>query len=160
MINPVIDAMVSGIKAGFASQDLPLMQCQRHGGPITMEQLQTYGANAPAVLVAVLRLRNLRKSGRDGIAYDLDMGAYPIATPSGQFDQHQQAARMIDVLLGKDRGILPNARWGRTDCLPVPLDSISASNLYSGTVGTSGLALWGIAWHQPVDTNPNSQPNP
>lgn len=155
MIVPVWSAMVSGIRSGFAERGLELAQCEKAGGRISLETIEELGAATPAVLVSVLRLRDLTLLGRLGAQYHLDCAAYCVAGALAEESEDERAARMVELLIGSERGILVSGRnWGRADCRAIAPETLDAVNLWTGTVDQQGLALWAVSWSQRIDTNP------
>lgn len=112
-----------------------------HGGRFGADELQRYGAVAPAALVSILGLADLQAQGstidatvacavlivtadRPGLARDL--GALAIVTT------------LAPALPGNDFGLDISGATG-----------VRADNLYSATVDKLGVALWALSWRQP-----------
>lgn len=154
MIVEIWEAMIAGINTGFSDRGMNLGQCKIVGGNVSVGILEEAGAHLPAVLVSVLRQSNIRLSGRQGVAYDLDCAAFCIAAGQGDENADQRAARMAENMTGTENGILLASKgWGRADCRAIEPQTIDAINAWSGEAANQGLALWAVSWQQRVDTD-------
>lgn len=149
VLDDLVDAVVAGMpallaEAGFGDG----VRVQRHGGRLTLSDIQRLGAIAPVVLVVGLGKRRIVAKDRTGRHYEAVLAVYAVAKDTEGVSGTAWAARLADAI--SDR--LPGRNWGLDDVEGAPANSIQAVNGYSGEIDSIGLALWAVTWTQEVDT--------
>ena len=121
-----------------------------HGGQFTERELPMLLAQAPALLVAIAGIGDLRPYLETGWLGTVRWAVYVLGAdvPADPPDPAQPRAALasdtaFDLLLW-----LPDQRWNLAGArLPDP-DSFAADNLYTGHVNVLRVALWGVTWTQ------------
>lgn len=139
-------AVVSGLAARY-----PDLTVAAHGGQFTERELPMLLAQAPALLVAITGIGDLKPFGETGWLGAVRWAVYVLGAdvPADPPDPAQPRATLasdtaFDLLLW-----LPDQRWSLAGAarLPDP-ESFAADNLYTGHVNVLRVALWGVTWTQ------------
>lgn len=138
------DALVAALAARY-----PTIKVEAHGGNFTEKEIPFLMGKAPLLLVAF-----------SGFS-DLSVGETPL---------HWQATiRFSLVMIGADTSTtarddlavdtvfdllawLPSQDWGLTAARLLDRASLTADNLYTGTLNTLRIALWAVSFEQTFST--------
>lgn len=116
------------------------------GGAWDAAEVRRHIADAPALVLACLRLDDYTRRGNDAWRARADLAAYVITRdmPAGA-DRHSQAL----TLSGRLMEVVSGTNWGRPQAFDIPeLASVRAHNLYSGSLDSVAVALWAVTWRQ------------
>jgi hypothetical protein len=118
------------------------------GGAFDAGELRRQLTAAPAAIVSCLGVHSFTRFRGDGWQMEGNWAAYIVTR-----DQPPDVLRDIAALnLATDvLRILPKQLWGNGDGFILPDETtISAHNLYSGTVDAALIALWAVTWQQGI----------
>lgn len=111
------------------------------GGAFGADELRRHVTTSPCVLLAVLRVTNYEPRTLGWLA-EAACVAYVVTRDSPTATRDAQALTLVSLLLTE----LASANYGTTARLVKPTD-ITADNLYSGTLDSVAVALWGVTWN-------------
>lgn len=137
------EAIVAAIEANVPS----LRTCESHGGRFDRGELQRIGRKAPAVFVAALSVPGLEEMG-GAVPANLRWGAYVITRDTPQAGRDVAVLDYTEALLR----LVRDNRWG-LDGAQKPT-KVSADNLFSGKLDSSGIAMWAVTWDQQLHLTP------
>ncbi len=110
------------------------------GGAFGADELRRHVTASPCVLVAMLRLTAYTPS-LAGWKADATCVAYVVTRDTPTASRDAQALTLVSALLAN----LASASYGTAARLVQQAD-LTADNLYSGTLDSVAVALWGITW--------------
>lgn len=121
-----------------------LVTCHAIAGSVDAAELKRIGSSAPAVLVALLGLKQDAKLTFPQIGYSAEMAAFVVTRrESGQEARHSGTIIAQTVMR-----LIPENSWELADCGPAV--SVSASPLVNKETRAIGIHLMMVSWTQPV----------
>ncbi|GAB7080846.1 hypothetical protein [Megalodesulfovibrio paquesii] len=144
-----LDAVAAHLAAAALEAGLPLRHCAVHAGRFgAADEITRMAPQCPAVLVASLGVRELRRGELGELDAVADLAAYLLATDAPRAPRAEQLARLVELALVAvaTQAFSPRASCGGLD-YPA---SIRADNLWAGETRERGLGVWGVAWRQRI----------
>jgi hypothetical protein len=146
-MNPsaIQDAIVVGLEARY-----PAFTVEPHGGNLVEREVPMLLSKAPALLLAITGFRDVAvyDGGRWAATFTFSLVVLGKDTATDARDDLAVDA-VFDLLPW-----LPYQRWGLNEALPPDPASLTADNLYTGSLNNLRIALWGLRWSQPFRTFP------
>lgn len=115
-----------------------------HGGDFTREDLQRYAKNAPAVIVATLRVD--AKHVPPAILASCHMTAIVVTKPLKGEEKGAQALDIVDTLIR----LVMRSVWLDASGCSRPKNATS-KNLFTPDIDAMGVAMWAVTWLQEID---------
>lgn len=141
----VRDAIVSQLKADKRLGGAPRpVTVSWHGGDFNLEDLRTYGANAPALVLALLRVGHEQQDGSTvAMAH---WGLVALTVDDKALDKHTGCLVLLDATLRA----VGQSIFG-TGPMVGKNDKLDAVNEYSRALDELGIAMWALAWQQKIE---------
>lgn len=114
--------------------------CEAFGGKFDLPALERFGAKAPAIRVAILRLPGFKWVDTGELDATVDLGAFIVTRDAVGLPRDLAVLRLVQAVIVKVHA----ARWGQSSVQAAR--PARAENLYSGSIQSKGLALWGVSW--------------
>lgn len=144
-----LDAVAAHLAAAALEAGLPLRHCAVHAGRFgAADEITRMAPQCPAVLVASLGVRALRRGELGELDAVTDLAAYLLATDAPGAPRAGQLARLVELVLVAvaTQAFSPWASGGGLDWP----EAIRADNLWAGETRERGLGVWGVAWRQRI----------
>lgn len=139
----VRQAIVDGIKAKLPAG----VTVETHRGRFdSAEEVKRFGAKAPAVLVACVRIP-FNDTTPSMPRINACFAVFVVTADKPQLPRDAGALALVESI----QGVVSGNTWGRDDTSEPT--SIDARNLYSGAIDRMGVAIWVITFDQLI-TNP------
>lgn len=133
----------------------PKAEVKTGPGRMSEAEIRTMAAKAPAVRVAVLGLPRGEDVGDGEVDRDVMVAVYVLTADRPALPRDDAALAMVDDLQRR----LPGARWGLSSVHGIAAETVRADNLYSSTLGQTGIALWAVVWTQRIRQGVNAYPD-
>ncbi|RTL99779.1 hypothetical protein EJV44_04670 [Ancylobacter aquaticus] len=114
--------------------------CEAVGGKFDLPALERFGAKAPAIRVAILRLTGFKWVDTGEVDATVDLGAFIVTRDERGLPRDLAVLRLVQAVIVKVHA----ERWGQKSVQAAR--PVRAENLYSGGIQNKGLALWGVSW--------------
>ena len=135
------------IRTTIETEVTTLEKVYTHGGRFDQEQLKRWAVQSPCVVVGVLNIPSVSSDSGQCVA-SVEWGAFIVASNTETMKRDAHALVLLESVLGV---VTPSQRWG-DDLASMP-DGVKASNLYSGKLDSTGVAIWAVTWTQGYDIN-------
>lgn len=131
--------LLAPIVAGLGA--LPgVKSCEAFGGRFDQAALERFGAAAPAIRVAVLRIASIAWIDTGELDATVEVAAFIVTRDEPRLPRDAAALALVqNVLVAVHAG-----RWGVKAVQAAR--PAKAENLYSGALQKNGVALWGVTW--------------
>lgn len=130
--------------AHYYARTLSGVMVQQQGGPFTLEEIERWTMQTPALVVACLGVPTLDVEGGMSVGNSI-WGAYCMNRNMPKADRSISALDMVGTILSG----LPQQRWG--NAASKMATKIGATNLYSSALDAKTLSLWVVRWEQAID---------
>ncbi len=131
--------------AGIIKTRYPTMTVEPHGGNFTERDVPMLLAKAPAILVACTVIPAMQPAGLHRWRTSLQWALFVLGADTATTERDVVAMDTVfDLLLW-----LPTQRWDVPNAGLIEHDSMTANNLYTGSLNNLRIALWGMRWNQP-----------
>lgn len=114
--------------------------CEAFGGKFDLPALERFGAKAPAIRVAILRLSGFKWVDTGELDATVDLGAFIVTRDERGVPRDLAVLHLVQAVIVKVHA----ERWGQKSVQAAR--PVRAENLYSGAIQNKGLALWGVSW--------------
>ncbi|MDR1946599.1 MAG: hypothetical protein LBQ51_05475 [Desulfovibrio sp.] len=125
---------------------LPGVHVAAHGGTFDEAELKNWAVRSPALIVSVSDIGDFNFFGRT-LQGEAGVGI-ALVTAAGKKGQSPDAVAL--TLLPSVLRLIAGQRWNIEGTAGPPAQ-LRAQNLYSGALGASHAALWGISFRQAVE---------
>jgi len=133
------DAIVAALTVRYTA-----FKVEAHGGNFTERELPFLLSKAPVILVACTTLPGLQPAGVNKWRSALRWGLFVLGSDTATEARDDVALdTAFDLLLW-----VPGQRWGLEEARLPDMNSLNASNLYTGSTNNLRVALWGLRWDQ------------
>jgi len=123
----------------------PTVKVEAHGGRFSEKEVALLLSKAPALRVGCIGFPSLTAQGPAQWKADTDWALYVFAADTATSERDVLALDLVqDLMLW-----LPDQRWGLDASRLMARDSLTAENLYTGTINILRVALWAVTWTQP-----------
>lgn len=129
--------------------------CATAPGRMNEAEIKRMAVRTPAIRIACLGMPKAEAVGDGEVDRDVVFAAYILTTDKAQLPRDDAALAMVGDLLLR----LPGQRWGKANVHAIAEGAATGENLYSSTIGNTGVALWAVVWTQKVRMGDNAYPN-
>jgi hypothetical protein len=145
---PILPDLASLIAAEIAVALPDLASCEASAGRFDLKELAALGAKPPAVRIAVLGIGGGKAVSGPHYHHLVQIAAYIVTADAPALPRDRAALaiveRIVSLVHGRTWG---NAAFGEPE-------GVAADNLFSQGTRKQGVALWAVAWRQPVGLGP------
>lgn len=141
---PVLADLADLIAADIAVALPDLASCEAAAGRFDLKELAALGAKPPAVRVAVLGIGAGKATGGPAFHHLVQIVAYIVTADAPTLPRDRAALAITERIVTLVHG----HAWG-VSALGEP-EGVAADNLYSQGARGRGVALWAVAWRQPI----------
>ena len=135
------DGILAGFTEAFAEYAPKKVKVSAHDGRFGVEDMRRYGADAPAIVVALLGIPRIGPAA-GLIRMDTRWAAFVVTNDVGSLKRGPAALAIVGALAR----VIPGNTFGADDASE-PSD-VQAENLFSAEIDRHGIALWGVTWTQ------------
>lgn len=121
-----------------------LQECAPHWGVFDVNELKKLGVRAPAVLVALLDIKQSTTFAGAAHSFSARMVAYVITKDGLGLPRDAAAATICQALVT----FVPDKTWGLSALGAA--EQVSLGSLITAKSRDRGASLWAVTWHQPI----------
>lgn len=143
MTMPLLDDLLNAVCASLATIS-GVKDCDLTGGRFDLGELRKFAVKAPAIRVACLGIAEVRQADTGEFDARASIGAFIVTKDGTGVSRETQALLIVPEVIKRSQ----LGRWGTLKVHPGR--DVSAENLYSGTLQSTGASIWGVAWKQGV----------
>jgi hypothetical protein len=143
--------LLAAIVEGLGSIE-GVKSCEAFGGRFELNALERFGAQAPAIRVAVLRISSIAWADTGEFDATVEIGAFIVTRDEPGKPRDAAALLLAQHVLERafaERWALPQVQSARP---------ARAENIYSNAVQKNGVALWGVTWTSKVRMGASAYP--
>lgn len=121
-----------------------LRACEPFSGRFTADSLKRFSTHVPAVLVSVLRTRDITQTDDETLSATLVLSAFIVAKDSAGLKRNVAALNIGETLLT----LTTNNNWGGKG-VGIPR-GVNLFNLYDENARNNALAIYSVSWNQSI----------